>query len=34
MIFGEYSREDDIRVQREEAFEDGQIAGAQAKARG
>ena len=30
MIFGEYSREDDIRVQREEAFEDGEIAGTQA----
>ena len=32
MIFGEYSYEDDIRVQRQEAFEDGEIAGAQAKA--
>ena len=36
MIFGEYSYEDDIRVQRQEAFEEGQEAGiekgAQAKA--
>ncbi len=32
MIFGEYSREDDIRVQRQEAYEDGILQGAQAKA--
>ncbi len=32
MIFGEYSYEDDIRVQRQEAFEDGEIAGAHANA--
>ncbi len=31
MIFGEYSYEEDIRVQRQEAFEEGEIAGAQAK---
>ena len=33
MIFGEYSREDDIRVQREEAFEDGVEAASIANAK-
>ncbi len=32
MIFGEYSYEDDIRDQRQGAFEEGEIAGAQANA--
>ena len=32
MIFGEYSREDDIRVQRQEAYEDGILQGAQTNA--